>query len=269
MNLILSCPICGKTLVREEKRYACAAGHSFDIARQGYVNLLVGKNAKTHGDNAQMIASRTRFLSAGYYAPLAEALYEAISRFALTGATLLDIGCGDGYYTEYAARALGACGGEVFAFDISKDALKAASHRHCATLFAASAYAMPVQNESVDAATLFFSPFCREEILRVLKTGGIFMMAYPGERHLWGLKEAIYDTPYLNHPENTEIDGFSLLEKKDISTKIVLPDNESICDLFAMTPYYYKTGEKDKAKLASLSTLRTEIEFHFCIYKKL
>ena len=57
MNLILSCPICGKTLVREEKRYACAAGHSFDIARQGYVNLLVGKNAKTHGDNAQMIAS--------------------------------------------------------------------------------------------------------------------------------------------------------------------------------------------------------------------
>ena len=269
MGQILSCPVCGEALVREDKRYVCQSGHSFDIARQGYVNLLVGKNAKTHGDNAQMIASRTRFLSAGYYAPLAEALYEAISRFAPTGANLLDIGCGDGYYTEYAAGALGARGGEIFAFDISKDALKAASHRRCATLFAASAYAMPVQSASADVATLFFSPFCREEILRVLKPNGIFMMAYPGERHLWGLKQAIYDTPYLNHPESTEIEGFSLVEKKDISAKIVLPDNESICDLFAMTPYYYKTGEKDKAKLAFLSSLTTEIEFHFCIYQKL
>lgn len=269
MNSILSCPVCKGRLVREEKRYACSAGHSFDIARQGYVNLLVGKDAGNHGDNALMIAARTRFLSRGYYAPLAEALYAAILRHAPKRGVLLDIGCGEGYYTEYAARAMDAQGGSVFAFDISKDALKAASHRKCATLFAASAYTIPVQSESADVATLLFSPFCREEILRALKPSGIFLMAYPGERHLWGLKQALYDTPYLNRPEDTKIDGFALIEKINICARITLPDRESIEDLFKMTPYYYKTGEKDKAKLSLLSSLETEVAFHLCIYRKL
>ena len=269
MKQILSCPICKGALIREEKRYRCDIGHSFDIARQGYVNLLVGKDAGTHGDNAQMIASRTRFLEKGYYAPLAEAFATALLRFAPCGATLLDIGCGEGYYTAYAAKVLKETGGEIFAFDISRDALKATCRRHIASLFAASAYSVPVQDESVDAVSLFFSPFCKEEILRVLKKDGIFIMAYPGEKHLWGLKRAIYDTPYLNRPEDTEIEGFSLVEKQDIAFQITLPDGETIHDLFSMTPYYYKTGEKDKEKLANLSSLQTEIEFHLCVYKKL
>lgn len=267
MKDILICPVCGGTLLREEKRFVCRENHSFDIAKQGYVNLLYGKSGAIHGDNAMMIAARSRFLSAGHYAPLAEMLADRVRAYAGERTVLLDIGCGEGYYTSYAQAALGN-GGEVFAFDISKDALKATAKRCRAVLFAASAYKIPLADVSADIATLLFSPFCREEILRILKPSGIFIMAYPGCRHLFGLKQAIYDTPYLNRPEDTAIEGFTLLEKHDISRVIRLPDQEAIQDLFTMTPYYYKTGEKDQAKLQALTSLETEIEFHLCVYKK-
>ena len=156
----------------------------------------------------------------------------------------------------------------MYAFDISKDALKAAAARRCATFFVAGAYAMPVADEAFDFVTLFFSPFCREEILRALKPGGIFIMAYPAERHLWGLKTALYETPYLNRPENCEIDGFTLLSKQSISKEILLKDAQSIHDLLAMTPYYYKTSQNDKEKLFSLSSLQTEIAFYLTVYRK-
>ncbi len=268
MREILSCPVCGLPLAVRDKCYACSAGHSYDIAKQGYVNLLLGKGGSVHGDNALMITARRRFLSKGYYTPLVSRLTHMLQKYATEKPVLLDIGCGEGYYTEPASRAIAPFGGTAYAFDISKDALKAASQRRCATLFAASAYKIPVLDETVDIATLFFSPLSREEIFRVLRPGGLFITAYPGERHLWGLKRAIYDTPYLNRPEDTSLDGFNLIEKTDISKEILLPDNETLTDLFAMTPYYYKTGERDKAKLASLSSLTTEIAFHLCVYKK-
>lgn len=269
MKQILSCPICASPLLPEEKRYACLHGHSFDVARQGYVNLLTSKGGTIHGDNALMIKARRQFLSKGYYAPLSNALSAMLEKYAGKRPVLLDIGCGEGYYTASAARAIQPMDGEVYAFDISKDALKAASKRSCATLFAASAYKIPVLDGTVDIATLLFSPLAKDEILRVLRGGGLFITAYPGERHLWGLKQAIYDTPYLNSPEDTAIEGFALLEKKDISEEIFLPDNETVMELFAMTPYYYKTGAKDQAKVQALSSLATEISFHLCVYRKI
>lgn len=269
MKEILSCPVCGESLRAGERTYTCQNGHSFDTARQGYVNLLCGKGAATHGDNAQMIAARRRFLSGGYYAPLANALTDSLKKYAKGSPTLLDIGCGEGYYTEAAHRAIEPIGGKIYAFDISKDALKATAQRKVSSLFVASAYKMPVLDESVDIVTLFFSPLAKEEILRVLRPEGLFVTAYPGEQHLWGLKKAIYDTPYLNRPEDTETEGFTLLEKTDISREIFLPYNAAIMDLFAMTPYYYKTSEKDHAKLQKLDSLTTEISFHLCVYKKI
>ena len=94
-------------------------------------------------------------------------------------------------------------------------------------------------------------------------------MAIPAERHLFGLKQVLYDKPYLNRPEDTKIEGFRLLSDTRISGEITLCDKESIAALFAMTPYYYKTSARDKEKLASLSTLKTEIEFRLLVYEKI
>lgn len=264
----LLCPACRAPLTKGEKSFSCPKGHSFDIAKQGYVNLLLG-GGKQHGDNALMIKARGRFLSGGYYSPLANALTEAVSSRLKHDSALLDIGCGEGYYTAALREALGK-GGKIYAFDISKDALKATAARHPnATLFVASAYSVPIADESMDGVCLFFSPYAREEILRVLKKGGFFFMAIPDERHLLGLKRVLYDTPYLNRPERTEIEGFRLLSDIAVTDEITLPDVQTIQDLFSMTPYYYKTSPKDKEKLASLSSLQTEICFRLLVYEKL
>ena len=264
----LTCPVCRATLSRREKTLCCPAGHSFDLAKQGYVNLL-RSGGKQHGDNALMVEARRRFLSEGHYKPLADALQAAVSTHLSKDSVLLDVGCGEGYYTAAIRAAVGK-EADLYAFDISRDALKAAAKRGLdATLFVASAYDVPIADDSMDGVCLFFSPYAREEILRVLKRGGFFFMAIPAERHLFGLKQVLYDKPYLNRPEDTKIEGLRLLSDTRISGEITLRDKESIAALFAMTPYYYKTSARDKEKLASLSTLTTETDFRLLVYQKL
>ncbi len=267
MHTVLTCPVCHAPLVRGEKAFSCEARHSFDIAKQGYVNLLLAGGK--HGDNALMINARRRFLSQGYYENLAMALREAVKSHVKEDAVFLDIGCGEGYYTTFIRQALGK-GAGLYAFDISKDALKYAAKRDGhAVFFAASAYDIPIASDSVDAISLFFSPYAESEIKRTLRTGGIFIMAIPDERHLFGLKQVIYETPYLNRPEKTEIEGFRLLSDIPLRKEIVLTDKEDIAALFSMTPYYYKTAEKDKEKLYALSYLATETDFRLLVYQKL
>ena len=116
--------------------------------------------------------------------------------------------------------------------------------------------------------TTLFAPWCGEEFLRVLKPNGTLIMVIPAERHLWQLKAAVYDDPYLNEPKESEPDGFTLLENLPVSSKILLDNNEDIQNLFSMTPYYYKTSEEGHRRVEALSRLETEIAFEILIYKK-
>ena len=105
---IWKCPVCGSFMQHRGKCWSCAQGHTFDMARSGYVNLLPAnrKHAKNPGDNAVMMRARKRFLDAGHYAPLLQALEKAAVRYGRAGGVLLDAGCGEGYYTEGVSRAL-------------------------------------------------------------------------------------------------------------------------------------------------------------------
>ncbi|MBQ7160733.1 MAG: methyltransferase, partial [Clostridia bacterium] len=104
--------------------------------------------------------------------------------------------------------------------------------------------------------------------LRVLKPGGILIRAVPCEDHLWGLKKAVYDRPYLNAPPAYSPDGFTLLERNEVRRTAVIDNAEDILSLFMMTPYYYKTGRDDQQKLNSLSRLETEFSFSIFVLKK-
>ena len=114
-----------------------------------------------------------------------------------------------------------------------------------------------------------FAPFCLEEFTRVLKDGGIIIRAVPLEKHLLALKAAVYDTVYENKLESIDCEGFRLLERRDVRGRIHLDSHEDINSVFSMTPYYYKTGAKDKEKLEKLAQLDTEIEFGLFVYKKI
>ncbi len=265
---VLVCPVCAEKLAVSGNSYVCSARHCFDIARSGYVNLLLSKHVgKTvHGDNKLMVQARRDFLEKGYYSPLCEALCdEAEGRFA--GGCVLDAGCGEGYYTAALSERLGTA--EMYGFDISKIAAEMAAKRHKGITFAAaSLFHIPAADCAFDMLVTLFAPYCGEEFLRVLKPGGVMIMAIPGELHLWEMKRKIYDIPYKNEVKPYELDGFEFVGKREIKYGIRLSSREDIASLFSMTPYYYRTGREQQERLAGLSELETTVHFELLTYIK-
>ncbi len=270
---MFTCPKSGLTLIKMDGRYTCPSGHSYDIASQGYVNLLLGnkKNA-FHGDNKLMLASRRAFLSLGYYYIIIQKISDIIkSRLKEKHVTVIDAGCGEGYYTNGIMLRLTELGYEAdfYGIDVSKDAAAMAAKAYKGISFAvASVNEMPFSDNCADALISVFAPISEKEFYRVLKPGGILITVSPSPRHLFGLKEKIYDVPYEN-PLST----FSpqLLKKvgEDVLTyEAVLENQKQINSLFTMTPYFYKTDEAGHRRVSQLTEVKTEIGFVFGIFLK-
>ena len=264
------CPVCKRALTAQENTWRCDGGHSFDKARSGYVNLLRSQQSalKRHGDDKRMLLARRAFLDRGFYEPLQRALCETVAARTPANGVLLDAGCGEGYYTAAVAQTtptLTVCG-----IDISKDALQMASSRSKAIeLAVASAFSLPVADGTVDTVISVFAPTAEAEFARVLKADGTLIRVVPTERHLYGLKAAIYKEPRLNKPERTELDGFRLVHRQELTYELTLQTADDIRALFEMTPYYYKTGQDDQARVLARHSLCTEIGFAVLTYEKL
>ena len=265
------CPKCkgALTLLGNSKR--CDGGHTYDRAKAGYYNLLLGVGGGTHGDNAEMVEARREFLSAGHYRPLADRIAALVLEHTPTGGGVLDAGCGEGYYTDIVENALFERDGRsnLIAFDISRDAVKYSAKRNKRISFAvATSYDMPVADSSVDTVYNAFSPLAISEVSRVLKDGGKFIMIYPGADHLFGLKSVIYKTPYKNEHEDTAIEGFELVSYEEMKYDVALRSGAEVRSLFMMTPYAYRTSKEDRERVLSLESLVTEAEFCIAVYRK-
>lgn len=269
--MLFLCPKCKKELNIEDKRCICPEGHSYDRAKEGYYNLLLGGGG-VHGDNKDMVAARRNFLSLGYYEPLSKRLSELVLEYTSKGATVLDAGSGEGYYTDIIERALNLRDGESFVsgFDISKDAVRQATKKNKRITYAvATSYHMPIPDGSVDTLINVFSPLALSETARVLKKGGKFIMAIPDEEHLFDLKAAVYDTPYKNEVEDTALEGFSLIKEESLRYNMALSSPEAIESLFMMTPYAYRTRPENKERLKSKVSLDCRAEFILLVYEKI
>lgn len=264
------CPVCQRRLSAVGGSIVCDARHTFDKAKEGYYNLLLARGGKNHGDNAEMVAARRSFLDTGAYLPLAEAALEMIKTHMPKRdmGALLDIGCGEGYYTDIFERGLPE-GSSVYAFDISRDAVKRAAKRNKKiSLAVASAYHMPVCDSGFDVIVNMFSPLAVDEVRRAMAKDAVFVMAIPGENHLYSLKAATYENPYKNEVADSRLDGLILIDEKKISYKIKLKSSEEIKNLFMMTPYAYKTSASDTERLLSHKELEVEADFIIFAYKK-
>ena len=204
---VLVCPVCGGALLRTERQYTCPAGHSFDVAKEGYVNLLcTSKSADKMGDSKESAAARHAFLERGYYGCLKEALTP------LLHGNVLDICCGEGYYDEYQ--------GELYGFDISREMVRlAASARKEHNYFVANLANIPIEDNSIDTAMHLFAPFNEKEFYRVLKKGGRLLSVIPGEDHLIELKNILYSTPYKNDEKAPQTELLKLKSKNKIRYK--------------------------------------------------
>lgn len=265
------CPICSSSLYRKGRSLQCETGHCYDYAKSGYVNLLMSQQGGLHGDDRPMVRARTAFLSQGYYRPLFDLMYATVQPYLPKAPKIFDAGCGEGWYTEELHQRLIVDGytPDSVGVDISKDALTAAAKRNFGAEFAvASLYHVPLPDRWADLVVNVFAPDCAEEFHRILSPDGLFLKVIPREDHLLELKQAVYESAYENEVSAPDCKGFELLSDTVLRKTLSLHENETIKNLFAMTPYGRKTSPEDLAKLDQLSELETTISFSVRLYRK-
>lgn len=270
---LLICPVCKESLGKHENTMKCKNGHCFDIASSGYINLLKPgkKNNVKAGDSKEMIKARTDFFKSLAYTPICD----KISRLALNlpHATVIDAGCGEGYYTENIAKS--DTSASIIGVDMSKfgceHGAKSAKRTSLDNLLycVGSIFELPVENESVDLIINMFAPVADKEFHRALKPGGHFVVASAGKDHLDGLKSVLYDQVYQNEEKFLSYDGFELIEQQNLKYTAKITGKETVYNLFTMTPYYHRTSLDDKKKLEYVDEIDTTVEVNFLIYKKL
>ena len=251
---MLCCPICGQLLTKEERAWRCEKGHSFDVARQGYVNLLPvqNKHSAQPGDTKEQVLARRSFLEGGFYTPIVEALCALAKKHGCTG-PVLDAGCGEGWYSSRLAESLGC---ELMGLDISKEAVRAAAGRYKGPLWlCASAAHIPVTDGSVGLLTSLFAFTSAEEFYRVLAPAGAFIQVLAAQDHLLGLKEIIYPKIDLKEKDSVpELAGFELVESVPVKFTFTV-EGDQVENLLYTTPHVYRIGKEGAERLRGTQVL--------------
>ena len=269
----LRCPICGMPMAVRESGSLCCTGprtHCFDFGASGYVNLSAPTQSGG-GDSKQAVRARGQFLNLGHYAPIADGICSLLRRhLGDKDALVLDAGCGEGYYSDrMAAEGYATVGVDLSKFAVDAAAKRAvAAGRENAFYAAASVYSLPLADGTVDAVTNVFAPCAEQEYARVLKEGGFLLVAHAGEEHLMGLKRVLYAQTHGNTARADLPRELKKIDEIRVRYTVTVEGNEAILQLFAMTPYYWRTAKEDAEKLANLSSLTTEVDVLLTVYQK-
>lgn len=275
LNDVLICPICGESLQFKGKSLICSKDnngkhHLFDLSASGYCDLSYRNGGG--GDPKDAVTDRTAFLEKGYYEGLAEAITSLCSKYLKEYFFLVDAGCGEGYYSESIASKF--CNSFVFGADLSKHAVHRASVRRNqrsgdnSFYSVASIFKLPIKDFSADCILSIFAPVAEDEFLRVLRPGGFLVIGAAAPKHLFGLKNAIYDSVVLNDIRADLPQRMKFVEKVNVSYIVTIDNHDDIMRLFGMTPYRFRTSEKSMELLNSLTSIDVEVDVDFYVYQK-
>jgi 23S rRNA (guanine745-N1)-methyltransferase len=218
---MLLCPVrnCHMALVREERRLLCSWGHSFDVARSGYINLLQPQDRRSRqpGDTAAAVAGRRRLHDRGATGPMLHAIAERMA--ALPGDIVLDAGCGDGFYLGTLARQTGFSAHGV---DISVPAIDAAARRYsgCEWIVANADRFVPYADRSFSIVLSITARMNASEFRRVLREDGRLLVALPAPEDLVELRGAGRDR--VARTVETFAHGFTLADRRRVTTAVDL-----------------------------------------------
>jgi len=280
---LFRCPACEAPLHLDGGRYRCSAGHSFDVAREGYVNLLLAqhRHSTDPGYSKEMIAGRRDFFDAGHYQTLADRVADIVAAYlpAAREPVLIDAGCGEGYYLRRLRRRLAAADGRddvvLCGIDISKHGIRVAAKRDPTGLYAvAGTHRMPVVANRADVVLTHFSPISASDFRRVVRPGGTVVVGGPGEDHLFALKQLLYDVATQHSPARhqptrslTPEAGFEPVASERIRYPLRLRGRGQVANLLLMTPFYWSVGQQIRSRLAALDELDTEVDVVLKAYR--
>lgn len=302
---VFVCPVCRAVLRAKGRSLRCDSGHTYDMARSGYVNLLPPgrKSNARSGDPDSMVRARREFLSGGYYDRYVREAASLAAPF-FGGGVMLDAACGEGHHTlilaeslrpalavgidaskkaadaaAKAAKALSKAANSLSAvsesdsgadFLHSSDSLKQSPVFTSRTGFAFAAgniFDMPVASASCGLVTVLFAPIPFDEARRVLDVGGVLLTAGAGAEHLIELRRLIYDEVRIKKPADTKPDGFCEVRSENISYKLEL-DPSSLLALFEMTPFCFRAGAAARDRIASSGGMSVTVSVDCKLYRK-
>lgn len=279
VDVPIACPVCGERLHAAERTFRCSTGHTFDVAREGYVNLLLAQHrrSKDPGYSKQMIVSRRAFFEASHYRRLADEIADLIVSYLprRSDRIVVDAGCGEGYYLRRLWARLAAADMERSAalcgIDISKHAIQAAARLDPNGLYAvAGIHRLPLPPATADVLLSHFSPVSGPEFARVVRPGGIVLIGEPGEGHLFSFKGLLYEAPAAHEPAQPLVGepAFELVGTHRIRYEIALRGPGQVANLLAMTPFYWSVNPATQEALARLDALNTEVDVLVHAYRR-
>lgn len=266
------CPLCQQPLTFERHTWRCENQHQFDQAKEGYVNLLPvqHKRSKQPGDSADMMQARRNFLDAGHYQPLQQRVGDWLMQLLPeVPVNVLDIGCGEGYYTHHVASRLHARGlAQVHGLDVAKIAVRAGARRYRNVQFCvASSHRLPFSDSQFDAILRIYAPCKAAELARVVKPQGYVLTVSPGPRHLLQFKALIYQDVQLHDTTPEQMPGFTLIEQQQLSYDMTLNSEESAA-LLQMTPFAWRARPEVWGILATSEQFACETDFTLRLWQR-
>lgn len=268
---VIACPVCGQSLVTQDKRWQCSQGHSFDQARQGYLNLLVAqhKKSKAPGDTLEMVDARQRVLDSHLYQPISDLLNQRVSDIALSKNSPLhiaDIGCGEGYYTQRLQQALveNQIPHQLYGVDISKEALRRAAKRSKDIYWlVASGGQPPFLPQHLDLIVCLFTNLMPQGFTKSLKPNAPVILLNTGVDHLIELRQLVYEnvkSQAFNPTDSMLENGYCLEAEQRLKFNAKLTSSEQIIDLLQMTPHWWRVQPSALAKLEQLDELEITVD---------
>ncbi|WP_206485510.1 23S rRNA (guanine(745)-N(1))-methyltransferase [Thalassotalea sp. G2M2-11] len=261
------CPICQHSLSLNDTTFRCTNNHCFDLAKEGYVNLLPVqfKHSKDPGDNKAMVNARRAFLEQGYYQPLVDKLINLYQQYGEQQGQLFDAGCGEGYYTHQHKNAHN----QVYGIDIAKEAVKKAAKKYPDCSFSVGTLSqLPFVDNHIDWLVSIYAPILEQEFTRVLKQQGFLLTVTPAKQHLFELKQQIYQQANEHDVTRQPIEELSLVLEEQVSYPMTLKTGTDIINLLSMTPFAFKATEQVKQQLAQMSEFTCQADFLIRLYQK-
>ena len=277
---LLACPVCGSQFTLQQTALICANSHAFDIAREGYVNLL---RKKLPGDTKEMLVARRNFFDQGYYRPISDTINALVAAYAppvslhgpASSSRILDAGCGEGYYLDRLHAYLTSLDQQPLCvgIDISKEAIKLAAKRYPESHFLVANLKerLVLLDATIQVMLNIFAPRNAEEYARVLSPGALLLVVIPGPDHLHQLRSTLHllniEESKQQHVVEQFSAQFSLLTTRTLSYTLRLHKPE-ISWLVMMTPNYWHLSQESRSALEQLETIQTTIETTFLLFRR-